>query len=347
MSKFEDERVERYSRQILFEPIGEAGQNRLGDASVVVLGCGALGSIQCEMLTRAGIGHLTVIDRDYLDWTNLQRQSLFTESDVRQRLPKAVAAARHLRSMNSDIEIREVVEDLNRDNALELLGNCHVLLDGTDNFETRFLVNEVAIQLKLPWIYGACVGSYAMTATFLPSRPPCFNCLLEDFQLGGLSPTCDTHGIIAPAVHWAASIQITEALKILLRMEEALHHSLLTWDVWSTRYQRVLLMRLGERGCKVCRGGSFPYLGGEKGTPTTVLCGRNAVLLHPQQRGKIDLEELEKRLSGLSRVTRNDYLLQAIVDGLELVVFADGRGMVRGTNEIAAARSLYAKYVGA
>jgi adenylyltransferase/sulfurtransferase len=298
------------------------------------------------MLVRAGVGRLTLVDRDYLDFSNLQRQSLYTENDVHAGLPKAVAAVRHLQAINSQVEVHGRVEDVHGGNALELMKEHDLLLDGTDNFETRFLINEVAVSLGIPWIYGACAGSYALTATFHALRPPCLACLVEDLQFGTPTATCDTVGIIAPIVHWTAGIQVAEALKILTGRLEALHGSLISWDAWTCQWQKMPLAAEQFAGCSVCRDRRFPYLAGDKGTAAAHLCGRNAVMLRPQQTGAFPLQQLRKTLAHLDGIISNEYLLKAQVEGMELVVFADGRCMVLGTSDLAVARSLYARYIG-
>ena len=341
-----NDRLNRYSRQILFVPIGSAGQQRLGDSRVAIVGCGALGSVLAEMLVRSGIGYLTLIDRDLLDWSNLHRQSLYGEEDVQKKLPKAAAAAAHLRALNSDVHVEGIVADVQPDNILKLVSHHQVILDGTDNFDTRFLVNEAAIQLGIPWIYGACVASCGMSATFLTGGRPCFRCLMQDMDLQAGFPTCDTAGIIAPVVHWVASVQASEVIKLLLGLKNQLHGSLLVWDAWSYAFQRIRWSPSCASGCEVCRGRRFPLLDESAGTTATLLCGRNAVLIRVPGRLQIDLEELEQRLSPVGCVTRNEYLLQAEIEGLEMVIFSDGRGMIKGTSDLTLARSLYARFVG-
>jgi molybdopterin/thiamine biosynthesis adenylyltransferase len=341
-----DGRAERYSRQTLFPPIGVAGQKRLLDSRVALVGCGALGSVLGEMLTRAGVGHITLIDRDFLDWSNLQRQSLYSEEDVERRLPKAVAAAARLKALNADVQVEGIVADIQADNILKLLRGQHAILDGTDNFDTRFLLNEASIQLAIPWIYGACVSSYGITATFLPGGRPCFSCLMRDMELGAGLPTCDTAGIIAPIVHWVSSIQVSEAIKLLLDLRDQLHGCLLTWDAWSYDFHRIQLKDAGKSGCDVCLGRHFPMLNGETGAAATVLCGRNAVMLRVPAHARIGLEELEQRFRQFGSVIRNEYLVRTEIEGLEMVLFSDGRCIVRGTNDMTLARSLYARYVG-
>lgn len=347
MSQFREDRLERYSRQILFKPIGAEGQRRLADSRVTLVGCGALGSVQAEMLARGGVGYLKLIDRDFLDWSNLQRQSLYGEEDVEKRLPKAVAASARLRALNREVQVEPCVADLQPDNVLKLLEGSDAVVDGTDNFDARFLLNEACVRLRIPWVYGACVSSYGITATFRPQVRPCFHCLLQDMDLGAGMATCDTVGIIAPAVHWVAAVQVSELFKLLLGLPEQLHGSLLTWDAWNYQFQKVGLSGAGSSGCTVCQDHAYPLLEGQAGASATVLCGRNAVMLQPAGAAGIALEELERRLKPRGApVTRNEYLLRTEIEGLEMVIFSDGRGIVRGTSDLALARSLYARYVG-
>jgi hypothetical protein len=226
------------------------------------------------------------------------------------------------------------------------LGDSDAVLDGTDNFDTRFLINEACMRLGIPWVYGACVSSYGVTATFRPPGRPCFQCLLQDMDLGAGMATCDTVGIIAPAVHWVAAVQVSEVFKLLLDRPDQLHGCLLTWDAWTCQLQRVSLSSAGSSGCQVCQDRSYPLLNGQSGASAAVLCGRNAVMLRPAGKAAISLEELEQRWKPLGEVTRNEYLVRAEIEGLEVVIFRDGRGIVRGTSDLARARSLYARYIG-
>ncbi|HXV60493.1 MAG TPA: type I 3-dehydroquinate dehydratase [Vicinamibacteria bacterium] len=339
-------RLDRYSRQVLFKEIGAGGQGRIGEASVLVVGAGALGSVASEMLVRAGVGRMRLVDRDYVDETNLQRQSLYDETDVREGLPKAVAAARKLTRINGDVTIDFRVEDVHPGNIVSLLDGVDLVMDGTDNFETRYLMNDACIREGVPWIYAACVGSYGMSYVIWPGRGPCLRCFLEHVPAPGTSPTCDTSGVIAPAVHAVASFQVSEALKILSGREDALTGALYSIDVWSGRVDS---FKPAERrpDCPACGAKSFPFLDGVMTSETVTLCGRNAVQVRPAAKREVPLEAVARQLEKLGEVTANRYLLRAKLDGLELVLFEDGRAIVHGTEDPAEAKSLYARYVGA
>lgn len=334
---------DKYSRQILFEPIGVAGQEKLGRSKVVILGCGALGTAQANALVRAGVGTLSVVDRDYVEPSNLQRQTLFDEADAAEGLPKAVAAERHLRRINLDVKVESVVADLESLNAEDLLRGFDVILDGTDNFETRYLLNDAALKLGIPWIYGAVVASYATTLTVLPGRTPCLACVYPR-PPAGAHETCDTEGVIAPAVAWAAAVQVTEAVKIVVGREAELHGSLLSYDVWKNRYQQV--KPAIDPRCRACQTRDFTYLAGD-GAAHTALCGRNAVQIRQGTSRRLDLATLKTRLERFGPVRANGFLLQCRLDAFELTVFPDGRAIVRGTEDPAVARGVYAKYIGA
>lgn len=333
---------DKYSRQILFEPVGAQGQDALLAAKAVIIGCGALGTAQAGALVRAGLGTLRIVDRDYVEPSNLQRQMLFDEADAAENLPKAVAAERKLRAANSDVRVEGTVADLDSRNAEELVAGCQVILDGTDNFETRYLINDVAVKLAIPWVYGAAVGSLATTMTVLPGRSACLACVYPELPTG-LHPTCDTVGVISPAVAWAAAIQVTEALKILLGREPDLHGSLLSYDVWTNHAQRLTPRR--DPQCRVCGMRRFVHLEGGGATHVT-LCGRNSVQIHQRQPRALDLAALETRLAQFGPVRANAYLLKCLLDPYELTVFADGRAIIKGTQDAAVARGIYAKYIG-
>jgi len=334
--------LEKYSRQILFQPIGAAGQEKLLRAKVVIVGCGALGTTQANALVRAGVGTLRIVDRDFVEESNLQRQLLFDESDAAESLPKAVAAARKLKRLNSDVQVEGIVADVEGRNIEKLVEGFQVILDGTDNFETRYLLNDVALKLGIPWIYGAVVASYATTLTVLPGRTACLACVFPG-PPPGIHDTCETVGVIAPAVAWAAAVQVTETLKILLGREDELHGSLLAYDVWKNHYQRVRLQVKPE--CRACGLRDFVHLK-DSGSRPTALCGRNAVQIRQQEARGLDLAVLSSRLARVGRVQGNEFLLRFFVEPYELTIFPDGRAIVKGTADPAVARSLYAKYVG-
>jgi molybdopterin/thiamine biosynthesis adenylyltransferase len=336
---------ERYSRQTLFAPIGEEGQRRLLASSAVIVGCGAIGAAAAGLLVRAGIGRVRILDRDFVEPSNLQRQTLFDEDDARAALPKAVAAERKLRAINTSVSVEGLVEDLNPRNAEELLAGFDLILDGTDNFETRFLINDLAVQSARPWIYAAAVASYGVTMTVRPGLTPCLACLLESSPNGhGLEETCDTVGVLGPIVNLIASLEVAEALKLLSGREEALHGRLVSCDVWSGHFQSVHVSQ--NPICRACSRRDFSYLHGQA-QPHITLCGRDSVQIH--ERGRtLDLAALRARLAAtVSDVRNNEFLLCFCVEPYQMTVFADGRAILKGTKDPAVARSLYARYIGA
>jgi molybdopterin/thiamine biosynthesis adenylyltransferase len=336
---------ERYSRQIRFAPIGEAGQQRLLKSRVLLVGLGALGTVTADQIVRSGIGFLRMIDRDFVEISNLQRQSLFDEGDVRDNLPKAVAAATKLRRINSSIEIDSRVDDVNPSNIEEYLDGVDLVLDALDNFETRFVVNDACAKNNKPWVYTAAVGSYGLVMPVLPGRTPCLRCLLGSMPAPGTSPTCETAGVVAPITHIIASMQVAEALKFLTGNLSPDDIRLTAYDVWSHRFQRIDVGADSMASCPVCSQGKFEYL---DGTPlrTITLCGRNAVQLIPGVTDDINFEELSKSISAFGPVQFNDFLLRCSSPPYELTLFKDGRAIVKGTEEAAAARSLYSRMVG-
>jgi molybdopterin-synthase adenylyltransferase len=340
--------LERYSRQILFHGIGKAGQERLSEARAVIIGCGALGAMQAEMLARAGVGRLRPVDRDFVEESNLQRQVMYEERDVLERLPKAVAAAERIGRVNSDVAVDARVADVSYANVEDLVRDADVVLDGTDNFETRYLLNDAAVKLDKPWVYGAAVGSYGVQMTVRPRVTPCLRCTFPDAPAPGTSPTCDTAGVILPVIAAVAAYQVTEALKILTRRFEKLHGRLLQFDVWENRVAQI---KLGapDPECPACARGRYDFLSARGGQLVTSLCGRDAVQISPApsaSRGALDFAELAARLRGSGEVSYNRYLLKFAAEGCELTVFPDARSIVKGTADLALARSLYAKYIG-
>jgi molybdopterin-synthase adenylyltransferase len=334
---------EKYSRQMLFTGIGEQGQSRLLAASAVIVGCGAIGAAAANLLVRAGVGRVRVIDRDFVEPSNLQRQMLFDESDARAALPKAVAAERKLRSINASVAVEGLVADLNPRTAEELLAGFQIILDGTDNFETRFLINDAAVKSGTPWIYAAAVASYGLTMTIRPGVTPCLACLLETSGGLGLDATCDTVGVLGPIVNLIASLQVAEAMKLLSGRAEALHGRLISSDVWSGHFQSIAVPRNPE--CRTCARREFAYLAGHA-QPHITLCGRDSVQIHEHTRA-LNLTDLRARLaSTVAEVRHNEFLLRFVVPPHEMTVFADGRAIVKGTQDPAVARSLYARYIG-
>jgi molybdopterin-synthase adenylyltransferase len=335
---------EKYSRQILFAPLGAEGQERLLASSAVLVGCGALGTALASLLVRAGVGRLRIIDRDFVEPSNLQRQTLFEESDARDALPKAVAAERRLRAANSSVTIEGIVADLTPRNAEEMLGGFPLILDGTDNFETRFLLNDAALKLGVPWIYAAAVASYGLTMTVLPGESACLSCLVESGGAAGIEQTCDTAGVLNAIAGVIASIEAAEAIKLLAGRKEALHGRLISCDVWSGRFQSIRVARNPD--CPACGRREFKYLEGEA-QPQITMCGRDSVQIHERRRA-LDLAELGRRLSpAVAGIRANDFLLRFAVPPYELTVFADGRAVIKGTRDAGVARSLYARYIGA
>jgi adenylyltransferase/sulfurtransferase len=335
---------EKYSRQILFSGLGSAGQERLLASSAVVAGCGAIGAAAANLLVRSGVGRVRIIDRDFVEPSNLQRQTLFDESDARDALPKAVAAERKLRSINSSVAIDGLVADLNPQNATQLLSGFDLILDGTDNFETRFLINDFAIQSAQPWIYAAAVASYGLTMSILPGTTACLACLLEGSDApAGVEETCDTVGVLGPIVNLIASLEVAEAMKLLSGHPEALHHRVISADVWSGRFQSMEVER--NSNCRACVRREFTYLQGQA-QPHITMCGRDSVQIHERHRA-IDLSALREKLARTIRdVKQNDFLLRFRVPPYEMTVFSDGRAIVKGSTDAAVARSLYARYIG-
>jgi molybdopterin/thiamine biosynthesis adenylyltransferase len=328
---------------MLFAGIGPAGQARLAQSRVVLVGCGAIGAATANLLVRAGVGSVRIIDRDFVESSNLQRQTLFEESDARESLPKALAAERRLRSINSDVRIEGLVTDLNPKNADELLTGFPLILDGTDNFETRFLINDFAVSSGTPWIYAAAVSSYGVSFTIRPRQSGCLACLMDSPSGLGVEDSCDTIGVLGPVVNLIASLQSTEAIKFLSGRESSLHGRLISSDVWSGRFQSILPERNPK--CRACVLRQFTYLLGEA-QPHITMCGRDSVQIHEHARS-LDLSALEKRLHAtIADVKQNGFLLRFRVPPYELTVFADGRAMIKGTKDPAVARSLYAKYLG-
>jgi molybdopterin/thiamine biosynthesis adenylyltransferase len=335
---------ERYSRQILFRGIGEEGQRKLAAVRVAIVGCGATGSALAGLLARAGVGTLRIIDRDYVEPSNLQRQSLFDENDAAESLPKAIAAARKIAGFNSQVVVEPKVEDLVPANIEVLLEGMSLILDGTDNFETRYLINDYAIDHSVPWIYSAAVGSYAVTLNVLPGQTACLACIFPDSPRG-MVETCETSGILNSAVNLVASVAATEALKLLIGGAAALQlrRTLISFDVWTNEHAEISSAK-PRPGCRACGQRDFIHLAGE-GRPHITLCGRNSVQIHERQR-PIDFTEMDRRLQPHGTVRHNDFVLKFWHAPYEMTLFPDGRAIIKGTTDTAVARSLYARYVG-
>lgn len=339
--------LDRYSRQMRFYGIGEKGQQKLVDSHVTLCGCGALGTVLANALVRAGVGHVRIVDRDFIEPSNLQRQVLFDENDIAQNLPKAEAAARKLGAINSSVHVEPVVADIDRTNILDLCRDADLILDGTDNFEIRYLINDVAVKLGKPWVYGGSIGSHGQTMTILPGQTPCLRCVFEAAPAPGEAGTCETAGVLAPIVNIVASFQAAEAFKILTGQLDRINRELIYIDVWENVYKRIKIAPLlGKVDCPCCGRKNFEWLEGAHGAQTTSLCGRNAVQVSHRSSTTLNFEELAKQLEMLGAVTYNRFLLKFQVDGHEFTVFPDGRAIIKGTPDVDKARTLYAKYIG-
>ncbi len=341
--------LDRYNRQILFAEFGEESQKRLLASKVLLCGCGALGSVLAETLTRAGVGFLRVVDRDFVELSNLQRQVLFDEKDVAQRVPKAVAAANKLAKINSDVTIEPHVADIDYTNILQMAEGVDLILDGTDNFEIRFLINDASLETGIPWIYGGCIGSHGQTMAIFPGKTACLRCLIDTVPDPGTTETCDTAGILGPTVNVIASLQAVDAIKILAGRRELVPPTLTVIDVWDGTFRNMSLADLRERSnCPACVQGERVWLTGERGSQTTILCGRNAVQVSPQQRVDLSFDDLVAKLQGVGEVSSNAYLLRLVLSDpdYDMTVFRDGRAIIKGTQDIGVAKAIYARYVG-
>jgi molybdopterin/thiamine biosynthesis adenylyltransferase len=342
---------DRYSRQLRFAPFGKDGQERLRIARVLIVGCGALGTVSANLLVRAGVGHVRIVDRDFVELTNLQRQVLFDEDDLAAELPKAIAAANKLRRINSTIEIEPLVADVNAGNIASLCAGVNCIVDGTDNFETRFLVNDAAHALGIPWVYGGCLGDEGQILTILPGETPCLRCVMPEPPPAGSSATCDTAGVLGPAASLVASWQANEALKILSGNRAAVNCQWVLVDLWNNTTRGIKLDRAAMSGeCGCCTKQDYSWLRGERGSQAAVLCGRNAVQLSPGQLNGIggghSLDDLRKMFVGRGEVSGNAYLLRWKIAGYTLTFFPDARVVIHGTDDIAKARAVFAEYVG-
>ncbi len=334
--------IDRYSRQTIFPGIGKEGQRRLGNSCAVIIGCGALGGVIATSLVRAGVGKVKIIDRDFIEYHNLQRQVLFDEDDVRNQLPKAIAAERYLKKVNSSIEIEGIVADVNYTNIEGFVHGADIILDGLDNLETRFLINDVSLKHKIPWVYGGAITSSGMTMTIIPGETPCFRCVSPTLPSAGAIPTCDTAGVIGPAPFVIGALQTTEAMKILVGAKE-INRELIIIDVWKGTFHRLKIVP--REDCPTCQG-KYEFLGGKFGIRATSLCGQNAVQVLNTKVGELSLKELAARLKPIGEVSYNEFMLRFIVDDHEMVIFPDGRAIVKNTNDESLARGLYAKYIG-
>jgi molybdopterin/thiamine biosynthesis adenylyltransferase len=336
----------RYSRQILFPPIGKEGQKKLGEKHVLIVGAGALGAANAETLARAGVGKITIADRDYVEWSNLQRQQLYCEEDADQKTPKAIAAANRLKSINSEVQIIPRIMDVGVRELEDLIEGADLIIDSTDNFDIRFLINDVSQKHRIPWIYGGCVGSYGLSYTILPGGSPCLYCLMDKLPLGGI--TCDTAGVIQPAIQMVVSHQSAEALKILAEDFESLRGTLVSFDIWKNHYSSINVSSLKNLECSSCGSSrAYPFLSYENQTKAALLCGRDTVQIRPSALQNIDFAYLEKVLVSQGiKVESNPYLLSFSIGEKRLVVFKDGRVLVHGVKDVLQAKNLYHRYLG-
>lgn len=336
---------ERYSRQILFSGIGPDGQKKLSQARVLLVGAGALGAAHAETLARAGVGFLRIVDRDFVEFSNLQRQTLYSEADAKERLPKAIAAQNRIANINSEIEVEAIVADVNYSNIEDLIKDVDLVLDGTDNFQIRYLINDACVKHEKAWIYGAAVSSYGTTMTIFPHETPCLRCVFAEMPGAGSAPTCDTAGVIQPIISSVSAVQTTEALKILIGRRDALHKSLMQIDVWHNDWRKIKTV-LPDPDCECCAKNNYEFLEAENSEFSAVLCGRNAVQIAPSRKSDLNLENLAERLKTYGDVKLNEYLLRLTFDDYELTIFRDARAIIRGTEDIPMARSIYARLIG-
>ena len=335
-------RFDRYSRQVILPEIGRTGQERLENSSVIIVGCGALGTVAATALTRAGVGRIRLVDRDFIEYHNLQRQILFDEDDVRRQLPKAMAAQQHLAAVNSTVEVEGIVTDVNYRNVERLIDGADVIVDGLDNLETRYLLNDASLKHRIPWVYGAAVSSCGMMMAVIPARTPCIRCLFPSLPPAGESATCDTAGVVNAAPMVVGALQAAETMKILLGKETL---GLVAVDVWTGTFSRLAVAPGPSSDCPACRG-EYEFLSARFGVKTTSLCGRNAVQVMGSRGASLSFDELARRFAPLGDVSYNEFMLRFVVDGYEMVIFPDARAIVKGTGDESIARSLYAKYVG-
>jgi len=339
--------LERYSRQMRFAGIGRVGQEKIAASRVTICGCGALGTVLANNLVRSGVGFVRIVDRDFIELSNLQRQVLFDEADVAENLPKAEAAARKLRQINSAVTVEAVVADIDRTNIEELCRDADLIMDGTDNFEVRYLINDTAVKLNKPWVFGGAIGSNGQTMTIIPGQTPCLRCVFEASPGPGEVGTCETAGVLAPTVNIIASLQAAEALKLLVGKYDAINRELFTIDIWenTTRRHKIAPL-LGKVNCPCCQRREFEWLEGAHGSQTTTLCGRNAVQVSLRSATKLNFDDMAKQLGQSGNVSHNKFMLKFDVEEYQFTVFPDGRAIIKGTSDTDKARILYAKYIG-
>lgn len=334
---------DRYSRQTIFPEIGMAGQKKLSNSYAVIIGCGALGTVIATALVRAGVGRVRIIDRDFIEYHNLQRQVLFDEEDIKNNFPKAIAAEEHLKKVNSQVKVEGIVSDVNYTNIERLVRGADVILDGLDNVETRLLINDISMKLKIPWVYGGAITASGMTRTIIPDETACYRCMVPVLHQNGGIPTCDTAGVVGPAPWIIASLQSTEAIKILVGSKR-INRDLMVINIWEDDFAKIRVDR--REDCPACHG-RYEFLEGKYSTKTTSLCGQNAVQVLAASPINITFKGLADRLQNIGSVSYNDFMLQFKVDSQEMLVFPDGRAIVKNTTDETLARGLYAKYIGA
>ncbi len=341
-----DPQLDRYRRQIRFAPLGEAGQRKLAAGRVLVCGCGALGCVAAGVLVRSGVGFVRLVDRDFVDLDNLHRQVLFDESDAAAQLPKAVAAAQRLSRVNSDVEIEPIVADLNAENIRRLADDVDLIVDGTDNFETRYLINDLAVATEKPWLFAGCVGAEGQTLAIVPGETPCLRCIMPEPPPAAAQPTCESAGVLSPIVNVIASLQAMEALKLLSGNRGQLNPAMTLVDLWQNQIRTINVAASRSADCPTCGRRDFDWLEGGRGAAITRLCGRNSVQISAATAEPVDLAALAKKLGEVGRVTANGFLVRLEVDEYQLTIFADGRTIVSGTDDPAVARTVQAKFVG-
>jgi molybdopterin/thiamine biosynthesis adenylyltransferase len=338
--------LDRYARQISYPSFGVESQQRLLTSRIFICGCGALGTTLANHLVRAGVGFVRIVDRDLVDEVNLHRQILFEESDAAQSLPKAVAAAERLRRVNSQVFVESIVADVRANNIQQFASDVDLILDGSDNFETRFLLNDFSLKYNIPWISAACLGTQGQVLAIIPGRTPCLRCVIPEPPLPGSVPTCETAGILGPIVGVIASIQAMEAIKILAHKWEAVITDLISVNLWPFRIYQIAISNLKEPNCPACQLGQYEYLSSTRISRAAVLCGQQSVQIRPPAPAKCDFEQLSQQWESLGVVEQSPFFLRLRTPQWTLTLFPDGRAIIAGINDVSLARSIYARLVG-